>query len=114
MNEYFSPEQLLYLLQDEFATLDERLPLPPAPNTFPNRAQETRAGVRPLVLKRIQAIRIRMDGNRNHQRAHVHIDYGPEYHVASYAIDTGERLGATSIENTTAPCKNGFRRNGRN
>ena len=33
-----------------------------------------------------------MDGNKNHKRPHVHIDYGKERHVASYAIDTGERL----------------------
>lgn len=39
-----------------------------------------------------QNVKIRMDGNRNHKRPHIHVDYGPEYHTASYAIDTGERL----------------------
>jgi hypothetical protein len=33
-----------------------------------------------------------MDANRNHKRPHIHIDYKEEYHSASYAIDTGERL----------------------
>jgi len=33
-----------------------------------------------------------MDGNKNHKRPHVHVDYGRSYHVASYAIDSGERL----------------------
>jgi hypothetical protein len=33
-----------------------------------------------------------MDGNKNHKRPHVHIDYGEEYHTASYAIDNGERI----------------------
>lgn len=28
----------------------------------------------------------------SHKRPHIHIDYGPQNHVASYAIDTGMRL----------------------
>lgn len=44
-----------------------------------------------LVLK-LEAIAIRMDGNKNHKRPHLHVDYRKERHVASYAIDTGERL----------------------
>jgi hypothetical protein len=52
----------------------------------------------PFVMKAIvkihQAIRIRMDGNKNHPRAHLHIDYGREFRTASYAIDTGELLAA--------------------
>jgi len=27
-----------------------------------------------------------------HVRPHIHIDYGKERHIASYALDTGERL----------------------
>jgi hypothetical protein len=38
------------------------------------------------------AIKIRMDGDRNHARPHIHIDYGKKRHAASYAIDNGERL----------------------
>ena len=37
-------------------------------------------------------IKIRMDGNKNHKRAHVHVEYDNNFHRASYAIDTGERL----------------------
>lgn len=49
-------------------------------------------GINYLLLKILQPIKIRMDGNKNHKRPHVHIDYGKQYHVASYAIDTGERI----------------------
>jgi hypothetical protein len=45
-----------------------------------------------LLVCKLENIRIRMDGNRNHKRPHVHIDYKEEYHSASYAIDNGERL----------------------
>jgi len=40
----------------------------------------------------LQNIKIRMDANKNHRRPHVHVDYGKNQHMASYAIDTGERL----------------------
>jgi len=45
-----------------------------------------------LIVKVLQPIRIRIDGNKNHKRPHVHIDYGRQFHAASYAIDTGERI----------------------
>jgi hypothetical protein len=44
------------------------------------------------LVKTLKAIRIRMDGSKNHKRPHVHVDYGKEYHTASYAIDNGERI----------------------
>lgn len=43
-------------------------------------------------VKTLKGIRIRMDGSRNHKRPHVHVDYGKEYHTASYAIDNGGRI----------------------
>jgi hypothetical protein len=43
-------------------------------------------------VKTLHGIRIRMDGSKNHRRPHVHVDYGREYHTASYAIDNGERI----------------------
>ena len=43
-------------------------------------------------VKTLKGIRIRMDGSKNHRRPHVHVDYGKEYHTASYAIDNGERI----------------------
>jgi hypothetical protein len=78
-------EKSLAELQDAFATVD-LLTRPPRPND---------AAWMEILLKQLQAIRIRMDGNRNHKRPHVHIDYGRDFHVASYAIDTGERLVGT-------------------
>jgi hypothetical protein len=45
-----------------------------------------------LLVKILQPIRIKIDGNRNHKRPHIHIDYGRKFHAATYAIDTGERL----------------------
>lgn len=47
------------------------------------------------LLKRNQPIALRMDGDKNHNRPHIHVDYGPDYHVASYAIDNGDRLAGT-------------------
>lgn len=48
-----------------------------------------------LKLRRL-AVTIRMDGNRNHHRGHVHIDYKTDIRGASFAIDTGERLAGRS------------------
>ena len=48
-----------------------------------------------LLLKKLLDMRLRIDGNKNHGRPHVHVDYGKQYHVASYAIDNGERLAGT-------------------
>jgi hypothetical protein len=45
-----------------------------------------------ILLKKHKQIALRMDSNLNHARPHIHIDYGGEHHIASYAIDNGERL----------------------
>jgi hypothetical protein len=45
-----------------------------------------------LLLKEFQPIKIKMDGNKNHKRPHVHVEYGRHFHAASFAIDTGERM----------------------
>jgi len=42
-----------------------------------------------LVFKH-NTIVIRMDANKNHQRPHIHVDFGSNHHGASYAIDTGK------------------------
>lgn len=44
------------------------------------------------LLARLGPIRIRMYKETQHARPHLHIDYGNERHIASYALDTGERL----------------------
>lgn len=49
-------------------------------------------GVQRLLVLMLEDIGIRMDGNKNHKRPHVHIEQGTDHHAASYAIDTGERL----------------------
>ena len=45
-----------------------------------------------LLLAKECTITFRMDGDRKHSRAHIHIDIGNARHLASYAVDTGERL----------------------
>lgn len=53
-----------------------------------------------FIINKSNPITLRMDTNQNHQRPHIHLDYGKERHVASYAIDTGECLaGNASIYN---------------
>ncbi|MBX8515468.1 DUF4160 domain-containing protein [Pseudomonas cichorii] len=44
-----------------------------------------------MAIKKLQRLTIRMEAN-HHARAHVHIDYGRERHVASFAVDNGERM----------------------
>lgn len=45
-----------------------------------------------LLLLHSRGLRLKMDPNKNHGRAHIHLDYGRVLHQASYAVDTGERL----------------------
>ena len=45
-----------------------------------------------LIVARVEELEIRMDGNKNHARGHVHIKYKKDDHRASYAIDDGSRL----------------------
>ncbi|MGE8152574.1 DUF4160 domain-containing protein [Pseudomonas vancouverensis] len=44
-----------------------------------------------MAIKSLKRLTIRMEAD-HHARAHVHIDYGREFHAASFAIDSGERL----------------------
>lgn len=44
-----------------------------------------------LIAKR-ELLKVKMYQEMSHPRPHLHIDYGSENHIASYAIDTGERL----------------------
>jgi hypothetical protein len=57
----------------------------------PSRADPGSMEFLVVELKRIR-LKIRMDGNKNHARAHIHVEYGTDFHAASYAVDTGERL----------------------
>lgn len=55
-------------------------------------SQPSHPGIVRYLVVELKPIKIRMDANKNHKRPHVHIDYGKEYHSATYAIDTGVRL----------------------
>jgi hypothetical protein len=78
-------EEELAELQDALATSDFR-----AACKRTSESQEYLVSY--LIVKALQHIKIKIDGNKNHKRPHVHIDYGRQFHAASYAIDTGERL----------------------
>ncbi len=57
-----------------------------------NKTSITRNRGAALVVKDLLVVKIRMQGDRTHGRPHAHIEYGGNYHKASYAIDTGARL----------------------
>lgn len=45
-----------------------------------------------LLLARRKKLKYRMYQERGHSIPHIHIDYGHMNHVASYSVETGERL----------------------
>lgn len=45
-----------------------------------------------LLVKKLCNIKIKMYQERSHSMPHIHIDYGNERHVASYSIQSHERL----------------------
>ena len=75
--------RLLEKLQDDLAMIDLLT------------GRQNRSGLLEILLKKHMPIKLRMDGTSNHNRPHIHIDYGKELHAASYAIDSGERLVGT-------------------
>jgi hypothetical protein len=57
------------------------------------------------MVRELKSIKIRMDGSKNHQRPHVHVDYGKIYHAASYGIRPAERIaGELSARYDGAVC----------
>ena len=50
-----------------------------------------------LLLKKHKLLKIKMDGNRNHERPHLHLDYHRNKHMASYAIDNGDLLAGNGM-----------------
>jgi hypothetical protein len=57
-----------------------------------NKTHITRDRGRPIMVKRLLAITLRIEGDHTHARPHLHVDYGGNFRKASYAIDNGERL----------------------
>jgi hypothetical protein len=57
-----------------------------------NKTSITRDRGQRLMVKRLLRIRLSIDNRNNYKRPHLHVDYGRNFHAASYAIDTGERL----------------------
>lgn len=45
-----------------------------------------------LLLKKLEPIRLTMDGDNRHPRPHIHLDYGKSKHSATFAIDNGKRI----------------------
>lgn len=45
-----------------------------------------------FLVKKLLDVKIKMYQEKKHARPHVHIDYGPERHAASYSIPEGTRL----------------------
>jgi hypothetical protein len=44
------------------------------------------------LVRNLPSLSVRMDGTKNHGRAHLHISIGKKQHAASIAIDNGEIL----------------------
>lgn len=45
-----------------------------------------------ILIKKIESIQIRMEGDKTHQNPHIHINIGKRTHAASYEIETGKRI----------------------
>lgn len=45
-----------------------------------------------FLVARVAKIEVRMEGDKKHGRAHVHVKYEKDAHAGSYAIDNGARL----------------------
>ena len=78
----------LVILQDRMAMVDMR-----------SRPTLGRGDALEVLLKEHRLLRLKMDGNLNHARAHLHIDYHRTRHLASYAIDNGELLAGDGTYN---------------
>jgi hypothetical protein len=79
------------------------------------RASRRSRGIRhvpaPIMVKQLRDIKIKLDGDKAHQRPHVHIDYGKNHHAASFAIDNGERLAGGLNRKYDRPAREWIARN---
>jgi hypothetical protein len=59
---------------------------------FTQPRSKSRSGMLEVLLIKKQNMKIKVYQEKGHHLPHIHIDYGNKNHVASYAIETGERL----------------------
>jgi hypothetical protein len=76
-------------LEDEFSEL-QRLLAQKDLITEPRKGSGS--GFIELLLAKRKNIKYKMYQERGHIMPHIHIDYGRTIHVASYSVETGERL----------------------
>lgn len=76
-------------LEDEFSEL-QRLLAQKDLITEPRKSSGS--GFIELLLAKRKNIKYKMYQERGHSMPHIHIDYGRINHIASYSVETGERL----------------------
>lgn len=69
-------------LQERFAMRD----------FFTEKRPRPRSGSLDVLLIKKNNMKLKIYQETGHQLPHIHIDYGKKTHVASYSIETGERL----------------------
>jgi hypothetical protein len=94
-------------LQEAFASVQFRDELRRAMR----RSKGIRNVPRPIMVKQLRNIRFKIDGDKNHSRPHVHVDYGKNHHAASFAIDNGERLAGGLNRKYDRPARDWIKRN---
>nr|WP_019366914.1 DUF4160 domain-containing protein [Pseudomonas luteola] len=76
-------------IEDEFSEL-QRLLAQKDLITEPRKGSGS--GFVELLLAKRKNIKYKMYQERGHSTPHIHIDYGRMNHVASYSVETGERM----------------------
>lgn len=54
-----------------------------------------RDGYLEILIKKLESVQIRMEGDKAHKTPHIHINVGKMTHAASYEIRTGKRIVGT-------------------
>jgi len=86
-NAVIKMQELINQIEEELSALKRQL-------EFADKIARSESGEREIkyLVFSHEILRLRIDANMNHSRAHIHLDYGHEIHAASIAIDTGELL----------------------
>jgi hypothetical protein len=66
---------------------------------------------RPLMVRQLRSIRFKIDGDKNHARPHIHVDYGRNHHAATFSIDNGDRLAGGLNRKYDRPAREWIERN---